>query len=102
MAFQALEKLMYLEDGYRREFIIDGLPLLLLQDQGQRYLIRNQCPHRGQRLTEGDVLNGVIRCPQHGWSFELNTGACRFPALGPCLTHYPLVLEGNQIGIEVS
>ena len=42
MAFHALEKLMFLEDGYRREFIIDGIPLLLFQEDGQRYLIRNQ------------------------------------------------------------
>lgn len=101
MAFHALEKLMFLEDGYRREFVINGVPLLLLQEDGQRYLIRNQCPHRGQTLTQGEIVNGSIRCPQHGWSFHLASGDCRFPAPGPCLTRYVLVFEGNQIGVDL-
>lgn len=99
MAFLALEKLMFLEDGYRREFIVDGIPLLLIQEDGQRYLIRNQCPHRGAALTEGAITAGAIRCPNHGWSFNLSDGQCRLPAPGPCLTRYSLVYEGNQIGV---
>ena len=101
MAFHALEKLMCLEDGYRREFIIDGIPLLLIQEDGQRYLIRNQCPHRGASLTEGAVTAGVIRCPNHGWSFSLSDGQCRLPAPGPCLTRYTLIYDGNQIGVAL-
>ena len=99
MAFHALEKLMFLEDGYRREFIVDGIPLLLIQEDGQRYLIRNQCPHRGAALTEGPITAGAICCPNHGWSFNLSDGQCRLPAPGPCLTRYSLVYEGNQIGV---
>ena len=101
MAFHALEKLMFLEDGYRREFIIDGIPLLLIQEDGQRYLIRNQCPHRGASLTEGAVTAGVIRCPNHGWSFSLSDGQCRLPAPGPCLTRYTLIYDGNQLGVAL-
>ena len=101
MAFHALETLMFLEDGYRREFVIDGIPLLLLQEDGQRHLIRNQCPHRGNPLASGEVANGRIRCPHHGWSFTLADGQCRLPGPGPCLTKYTLVYEGNQIGIDL-
>lgn len=101
MAFHALEKLMFLEDGYRREFVIDGIPLLLVQEDGQRHLIRNQCPHRGHSLTEGAVSNGVIRCPNHGWSFNLADGQCRLPGPGPCLTRYALIYEGTQIGVDL-
>lgn len=100
MAFYALEKLMFLEDGYRREFVLEGIPLLLIQADGQRYLIRNQCPHRGAALTEGAINAGTIRCPNHGWSFNLSDGQCRLPAPGPCLTRYELIYEGNQIGVD--
>lgn len=101
MAFHALEKLMFLEDGYRREFVINGIPLLLLQEDGRPQLIRNQCPHRGQSLTHADVSNGVIRCPGHGWSFNLSDGQCRLPGPGPCLTRYVLIYEGTQIGVDL-
>lgn len=99
MQFHALERLMFLEDGYRREFVLQGIPMLLLQEEGQVHLIRNQCPHRGQAFTTADVSNGRIRCPGHGWSFELASGECRLPGPGPCLTRYELDSQGNQIGV---
>ncbi|MDP1539856.1 MAG: Rieske (2Fe-2S) protein [Moraxellaceae bacterium] len=100
MTFVALEKLMFLEDGYRREFVINGVPLLLLQVEGQPKLIRNQCPHRGHALADGDLNGTVLRCPQHGWSFDVLSGQCRLPGPGPCLVHYPLVFDGNRIGVD--
>lgn len=102
MAFQALEKLMFLDDGYVQSFVVDGVPLLLIQSQGQRYLIRNQCPHRLANLREGRIDDGSIRCPQHGWRFDLASGDCVMPAPGAaCLTRYPLVMEGNAIGVTL-
>jgi UDP-MurNAc hydroxylase len=42
-----------------------------------RYEISRYCPHRGQDLGDGGVVeNGVIRCLAHGLIFELTTGAC--------------------------
>lgn len=102
MAFVALERLMFLEDGYRREFVINGVPLLLLQTAGQRRLLRNQCPHRGHALADGDITEGVIRCPQHGWSFSLADGSCRLPGPGPCLRFYELIYEDSRIGVDDS
>ena len=34
MTYVVLEKLMYLDDGYRGEFSVDGVPLLLIQENG--------------------------------------------------------------------
>ena len=51
--------------------------------------IRNRCPHQGVQLCLGSVRfrewsnragayeisdQAVIRCPQHGWEFDLRTG----------------------------
>lgn len=54
------------------------------------YGIRNRCPHHGGPLCLGSVrerlggapgvyaLGGrsVLRCPWHGWEFDLETGRC--------------------------
>ena len=74
MAFYPLERLMNLYDGYCRSFIVAGQPLLLIQEGGQRYLLRNQCPHQHMPLTKATISNGFIQCPIHGMRFSLRTG----------------------------
>lgn len=105
MTYVALEKLMYLDDGYRGEFSIDGVPLLLIQEAGQRYLLRNQCPHRQAALYSAAINQAdgerhlSLRCEKHGWRFDVVTGECKMPGPGPCLSRYALVLEGATIGV---
>lgn len=41
----------------------------------------DRCPHRGARLSLGQVKAGRIECPYHGWQFDAS-GQCRHvPAL---------------------
>lgn len=44
-------------------------------DQGRFGLIGRQCPHRGVDLCYGRLEDGGLRCPFHGWLFDV-TGAC--------------------------
>jgi nitrite reductase (NADH) small subunit len=57
---------------------------------GSLHALRNRCPHIGSPLCRGGVrlrelgrageyLEGeqhVLRCPHHGWEFDLETGRC--------------------------
>ena len=52
MRFIPLEKLINLEEGYRREFRIDYHRLLLLQYRGDLHLIEAVCPHQEHPLAE--------------------------------------------------
>lgn len=38
---------------------------------------RDRCPHRGTKLSLGEVIDGEVICPYHGWRYGPN-GACRF------------------------
>lgn len=47
--------------------------------EGQLYAVGNKCPHRGGPLSRGRVESGAgpsVRCPIHGWLFDLKSGAC--------------------------
>lgn len=62
--------------------------------EGQFYALRNRCPHQGAPLCEGrlggtTVARGayeysyerdgeIIKCPWHGWEFEISTGRSVF------------------------
>jgi phenylpropionate dioxygenase-like ring-hydroxylating dioxygenase large terminal subunit len=53
-----------------------GEELVLFRDEGGRLgLLGLHCPHRGSSLEYGDIECGGIRCPYHGWLFDV-TGQC--------------------------
>ena len=53
-----------------------GEKLVLFRDQsGQVGLIGRHCPHRGADLCYGRLEDNGLRCPFHGWHFDV-TGQC--------------------------
>lgn len=50
------------------------LKVALFRYDGAIYAIRNQCPHMGGDLGEGLLTGDVVRCPWHGWKFNIKTG----------------------------
>ena len=53
--------------------------LALVHFDGRWAAMDNRCPHQGGPLGEGSIEEGVdgkcwIRCPWHGWEFDLATG----------------------------
>ena len=104
MAFFALEQLSQLHDGYRRTFNIDGLSLLLLQLEGEVFLIENRCPHMDYSLSNSQAIPGLkIRCIAHGIEFDLNSGQACGPLAGTLdgLKKFPLIYDGNKVGVEI-
>ncbi len=41
---------------------------------GKYFAIDDVCPHMGASLCEGDVAEGIVTCPWHGWRFCLADG----------------------------
>lgn len=58
-----------------------GEDLVLFRDQdGKLGLLGLHCPHRGTSLGYGDIENGGIRCPYHGWLFDVRGQCLEMPA----------------------
>ena len=49
--------------------------VLFRDDAGRLGLVGRQCPHRGADLCYGRLEDGGLRCPFHGWLFDVE-GAC--------------------------
>ncbi|MDR0207922.1 MAG: Rieske (2Fe-2S) protein [Pseudomonas putida] len=80
-----------LAEGHSRAFSVAGEQVFGVRRQGQVYLYRNRCPHRGIALNwEADAFldesASLIHCAHHGALFLIESGEC---VAGPC--------EGEQL-----
>ena len=58
-----------------------GEDLVLFCDQfGKLGLLGLHCPHRGTSLEYGDIEDGGLRCPYHGWLFDVSGQCLEQPA----------------------
>ena len=101
MRFYQLDKFINLHDGYRRTFRIDQYQLLLLQEQGECFLIEAKCPHREHPLEHASVSDCRLTCPLHNYVFDLRTGAVRSATEAPCraLRRYELIARDTDLGV---
>lgn len=101
MRFLPLAKLIDLREGYTRAFKIDNLQLLLLQRDGERYLIEARCPHRDHPLDAASIDDGVIQCALHQYRFAIADGRLLHATEEPCrdLRVFELVYRGNEVGV---
>ena len=76
---------------------------------GRYYALRNACPHQGAPLCRGSVtgttLPGppgcydyaregeIVRCPWHGWEFDITTGRSVFNPHKVRVRAYPVAVE---------
>lgn len=59
----------------------------------------NACAHRGGPLGEGLLEGTVVRCPWHGWRWDVTTGAStNNPAIR--VASFPLTVENGEVLAE--
>ena len=72
--------------------------IALFQVDSRVFAIQNRCPHRGGPLIRGFVEGMAVRCPMHGWCYDLATGESDRPARA---TVYPVRVDGDRIAVLV-
>lgn len=61
----------------------------------------NACPHAAADLSKGRLARGQIKCPDHGYTFDVRTGRATWPAGEGCrLIRYPVKVEANEIRVK--
>lgn len=115
--------------GGRHLFSIRGRPIAVFNVKGEFFALLNRCPHQGGSLCEGAITGlvladqpgeyryeregEIIRCPWHGWEFDIRTGqswcepskiATRHydveVASGAALVQGPYVAETLPVSVE--
>ncbi len=91
---------MQTNSAQARVVTVDGQEVALFNVEGRHYAIANRCPHRGGPLSRGHLETVsdtvAVRCPLHGWLFDLETGRC-LNQPGVCATAYQVKFSDGQL-----
>jgi 3-phenylpropionate/trans-cinnamate dioxygenase ferredoxin subunit len=118
--------------GQRKIVDLDGRSIGVFNVKGTFYALRNACPHQSGPLCRGTILGllrgtdpfhleltregEIIRCPWHGWEFDLTNGRSVFnphklhvrsyevtiePAEDdPSIETYPVTVERGRVVVH--
>lgn len=94
-----------LQPGERKVYKVGGRPVAIFNIKGEYFAILNRCPHQGAELCKGilvghvtgsrpgeyklDRPSEIVRCPWHGWEFDIRTGQSWFDPEGTKMKTYP-------------
>jgi phenylpropionate dioxygenase-like ring-hydroxylating dioxygenase large terminal subunit len=89
-----------------------GEPIVFGRTEGgEAFALRDLCPHRGVPLSKGQILEGTVECPYHGWRFKPSGQCTHIPSLVGeegveptkiSVRKYPLVERNGLIWIYMS
>ena len=90
--------------GQMKSFSAEGTKILIANVGGAFFAIQQKCPHMGANLCKGTLVGGVVTCPKHSASFDVESGeALEGPFIlfrrlrtKKALT-YPVKLEGDSV-----
>jgi nitrite reductase/ring-hydroxylating ferredoxin subunit len=95
-------RLDQLVEGRGRPVRADGRYLAAFLVDGRVHVVDNQCLHVGSPLDAGPVIDGVVRCPWHGWAYRLEDGA-QLTAFGDRqgIRTYPVVVSDGEVLVSL-
>jgi len=81
--FPVVRSVVVVTGGAPQSATLLDVPLVVYRDGAGRVAVASRrCPHRGADLSQGEVHEGSIGCPYHGWEFSSTDGRCvRIPSL---------------------
>ena len=98
--------------GSRRIVEVEGRSIGVFNIHGTYYALRNSCPHQLAPLCRGTVTGTtlpskpgeykwgregeIVRCPWHGWEFDITNGRSVFNPHRTRVKSYPVTVERDQ------
>lgn len=56
------------------ECVVDGRIVAVCCVDGEYFAVDGICPHQGGSLGKGTLHGCVVRCPWHGWEYDVRDG----------------------------
>lgn len=98
--------------GTRRMLVVEGRAIGVFNVNHTYYALKNSCPHQGAPLCAGTVTGmtlpsapgeyaygrdgEIVRCPWHGWEFDITTGKSIVDPLKCLVKTYDVTIEAGE------
>jgi nitrite reductase/ring-hydroxylating ferredoxin subunit len=79
----------------------DTLRIALYRLDGRVYATSDTCPHQHARLSDGEVVGGLIECPAHYALFDIRTGRCEGGVTDRSISTYPVKVEEGLVFVLI-
>ena len=102
--------------GGRKLVEIKGRPIAVFNVKGEYFALYDKCPHEGGSLCKGKLTslvdsNGpgdyrlsregeIVRCPWHGWEFDVRTGKSYCDPIRLRVRNYAVTVEPGSRLVE--
>jgi len=87
--------------GRGQRVCVKGIPIGLYRVGDEYYAMEDTCPHAGSALSEGELSGTVIKCPNHGWDYDVRTGFKPGHSDGFPIPCFPIRIEGDSLWIDI-
>jgi nitrite reductase/ring-hydroxylating ferredoxin subunit len=117
MSKHAVAKISDFKESDRKIVAVGGMEVGIFYVDGRYVAWRNVCPHAAAPVCQGVVCgtrlpskvyeykygkeNEILRCPWHGWEFDLKTGSCLADP-NVRLRGFPVELDGENICVLIN
>jgi nitrite reductase/ring-hydroxylating ferredoxin subunit len=54
----------------------DRAAIVVIQTKDGVSAFHDRCPHAQWPISDGEITDGILVCPGHGWQFNVTTGQC--------------------------
>ncbi|HLR13333.1 MAG TPA: Rieske (2Fe-2S) protein [Burkholderiaceae bacterium] len=106
------------QDGQARLVDVAGRQIGIIKKGDEVFALRNLCPHKRAPLIRGTVEgtmlptpcagelnygmeNEIIKCPWHGWEFDIKTGECLFGVSNKRVRTYPVSIREGDVYVSI-
>ncbi|MGL4395635.1 MAG: NifU family protein [Hyphomicrobium sp.] len=93
-------KLHDIPEGGIKADMLDGEKILLSRRGSIVTCFQNACAHLGLALDDGEVAEGIITCPYHGFRYDLSSGEC-LTAPAVQLQPHAVRVIGNRVEVRL-
>ena len=89
-------------------FSLYDMPLVLFFDQFDALIcLLDRCPHRGAKLSDGQIIDGRLECLYHGWQYGAGGDCLHIPQLLPdkpmpmrsCARAFPVAIRQDIVWV---
>lgn len=101
MTWRELYRLSDLWVGEMVGLECDNTPILLINVEGTVHAYADRCAHKAVKVSGGTIIGHVLRCPAHGWEYDITNG----DGINPrhvCLKSYAVAIRDGTIFVDLT